>query len=380
MYHIIQSRLLIRESLKISWDRSICSERCCASWCCWLWLRSRRVRWSICQASALPTARCRLVLHMTLVYRPSSKSPPSGLKLVHTTFIHVVSWYHIEWRIANRLTICQMYSRHGYSHRYVMFMNVNRCTRQYEMRWSTAMVRHDNSNGCLHPWLIWIVIELTFIISSSYLHHHLYCHHQSINNQTSHISNNQIWFVTHNVIDVHCLYDSYYNGTSWMNGTTIGLGTNYNTSWSTDKSNNWAAGAVARTYNFIADPSTTLCASDPLTDMFIAHYWCDGGTDTAHFIGQPSNASDPCVWYAVIDSSIVCKYMDSLTSSSSSSSSGSGSSSCPASYQAPFNLALSPTLSAPSPFWRPGQGSYAIQPCGQYFLTDWLTSLFDCLT
>jgi hypothetical protein len=107
---------------------------------------------------------------------------------------------------------------------------------------------------------------------------------------------------------------------------------------------------------------------------------CNKGDDSLTVISEPNaSKSGPCIFEFVVDSSVVCAYQNMLKSSSSgghhpSSSAVTAMSSSSAinhpichlqspSYQAPFDLGVTETLSAPSVVFS--GGNYYIHPCGQ---------------
>jgi hypothetical protein len=159
-----------------------------------------------------------------------------------------------------------------------------------------------------------------------------------------------------------------------------GLGIAAKTVWSPVDPNDYSKGMIASNADIETDYDQ--CNTAVGKNSFEVMYYCGVGDNSVKIIGEPSvDKNGPCMFVFGVDSSVICDYYGSSSSSTGpddSSSTGpdepSSSSShyvppatqcstVAASYNAPFDLSQAEIIMVPSANF-PG-GTYYVQPCGQ---------------
>ncbi|KAJ3174831.1 hypothetical protein HDU85_002708, partial [Gaertneriomyces sp. JEL0708] len=100
-----------------------------------------------------------------------------------------------------------------------------------------------------------------------------------------------------------------------------GLGVATNAQWEPVDRKDWTKGIISRNTDISGDADE--CIVDGITDMVQTTYICNQGNDEVTIIKEPNpDKQGPCVFEFVVDSSIVCQFAQSLSSSTGAASTG----------------------------------------------------------
>lgn len=96
-------------------------------------------------------------------------------------------------------------------------------------------------------------------------------------------------------------------------GASDGLGVASNTVWA-PLNGDWEQGAVSVNTDFALDGDQ--CVGNPASNMFTTYYKCIKGDNSVTIVKEPSGTmTDPCSFELLVDSSILCAYVQSSSSS-----------------------------------------------------------------